>query len=108
MNFQEIVIYVALVIMIIALIVVFMMLYYSSDKNQFPPIIGKCPDFFVINNTGKCVNYAGIGNPTYGGGIGIDQQSGALSAVDQCNLKNELLTNGQTWDGITNNPKICT
>lgn len=108
MNFQEIVIYVALVIMIIALIVVFMMLYYSSDKNQFPPIIGKCPDFFVINNTGKCVNYAGIGNPTYGGGEGINQQSGAISAGDLCNLKNELLTNGQTWDGITNNPKICT
>ena len=35
MNFQEIVIYVALVVMIIALIVVFMMLYYSSDKNRF-------------------------------------------------------------------------
>ena len=89
-----------------------MMLYYSSDKNQFPPIIGKCPDFFVINNSGKCVNYAGIGNPTYGGGqgdsAGIDQQTGALNAHDLCNLKNELLTNSQTWDGITNNPKICT
>ena len=53
MNFQEIVIYVALVIMIIALIVVFMMLYYSSDKNQFPPIIGSCPDFWVINDRGE-------------------------------------------------------
>lgn len=103
MNFQEIVIYVALVVMIIALIVVFMMLYYSSDKNQFPPIIGKCPDFFVINN-GKCVNYAKIGDPSYDN---IDAQDGPLSPEDACNLKNSLITNRQTWDGITNNPKIC-
>lgn len=107
MNFQEIVIYVALIIMILALIVVFMMLYYSSDKNQFPPVIGKCPDFFVINSTGKCVNYAGIGNPTYGGGEGIAQQTDPLTPEAACNLRNELLTNRQTWDGITNNPKIC-
>ena len=102
MNFQEIVIYVALVIMIIALIVVFMMLYYSSDNRQFPPIVGQCPDFFVIDNTGKCINFAGVGNPTY-----TVTPKTSLSPEEACGLKNELITNRQTWDGITNNPKIC-
>lgn len=108
MNFQEIVIYVALVIMIIALIVVFMMLYYSSDNNQFPPVIGKCPDFFIIKNSDTtnqevCYNFAGIGNKSY---TRLPQNS-PLTATEACNLKNELSTNRQTWDGITNNPKIC-
>jgi hypothetical protein len=103
MNFQEIVVYIALIIMIIALIVVFMMLYYSSDKNQFPPIIGECPDFFVVNADGNCQNYAGIGNATYQ----RPAQKTSLTNDEACSLKNELLANRQTWDGITNNPKIC-
>ena len=103
MNFQEIVIYVALVIMIIALIVVFMMLYYSSDKNQFPPIIGSCPDFWVINDRGECANHANIAGPR----DDFAPVMGASTAKEQCELKTSMISKQQTWDGITNNDKIC-
>ena len=41
------VIYIALCILIITLIIVFMMLYYSRSDVNFPPVIGKCPDFLL-------------------------------------------------------------
>ena len=49
----------------------------------------------------KCINFAGVGNSTY------TITNTSLTPEEACGLKNELITNRQTWDGITNNPKIC-
>ena len=106
MNFQKMVIYIAMFIMFLCLIGVFVMLYNSSGNRSFPPTIGKCPDFFYISQN-RCVNYAGVGDPTYGQAPNGITPSASLTPAQACELKNTLREKRQTWDGITNNPNIC-
>ena len=81
-----------------------MMLYYSRSYQQFPPIISKCPDFFIINNEGKCENVANVGGATT-----TWNEAPMESTTEQglCDLRNRLNMSNLTWDGITNNPDIC-
>ena len=102
-SFQKTIIYVGLVLLIITLLVIFMMLYYSSSNQEFPPIISKCPDFFIINNDGLCENKANLGN-----GSSWDRHPIETSTKQQlCTYRNTLNQKGLTWDGITNNPDVC-
>ena len=104
MKFQKIVIYIALAILILTLIAVFLMLYYGKSKNMFPPLIGKCPDYFVISSDGEsCQNPAAIGG-------GVEWTNKPLNEATKerlCEIKNLLNQDNLTWDGITNNDGIC-
>lgn len=104
MKFQKLVIFIALGILIVTLIVVFMMLYYSSSEVQFPPVIGKCPDFFVISSDGQsCENRAGVS-----GGVTWSNKPLEEATTERlCDIKNLLNADNLTWDGITNNDSIC-
>tara|TARA_B100000073_G_C23520225_1_gene487575 strand:- start:254 stop:574 length:321 start_codon:yes stop_codon:yes gene_type:complete len=104
MKFQKIVLYIALAVLIVTLVVVFMMLYYSTSKVDFPPVIGKCPDFFVISSDGSsCENRAGIS----GGVTWTNDPLNEATNERLCEIKNLLNADNLTWDGITNNDSIC-
>ena len=113
MNFYKQVIIIAVIILIISLAVIGTVLAKSDSDDAFPPTINACPDFYKLDDSGKCEALKDVydtsktncniidftaddySNP----GIGPD--SGA------CAKKNEATRCGITWDGITNNPDIC-
>ena len=48
MTFQRVVVTIAIVILILSLVVLGVLIYNSRNEDQFPPEIGNCPDYFVM------------------------------------------------------------
>lgn len=103
MDFKQIVILVATIILIIMLIVIGYVLYFQKTNLKFPPVIGKCPDYWVIQN--KVCN-----NPKHLGTCG-DQKNFNTNFYKghrgKCLKSKWAQRCGLTWQGLTNNPKIC-
>lgn len=104
MNFQRIVIYVALAILIVLLAIVGFMLYQYKENITFPPEISECPDYWKVIGVEQCQNIQNLGNgapqmmdfssPEYQGKVGMK------------NKKQWALQYSLTWDGITNNQSL--
>ena len=47
MNFQRIVIIIAIILLIVCLILIGLVLVNSKSAQQWPPMIGDCPDYWV-------------------------------------------------------------
>ena len=104
MNFQKYSIIIASITLIIMLSLIGYMLYNNRHNKKFPPVTGECPDFWVSNN-GECSNPHNLGrcpgpkkfnNKQYQAHDGTCMKS---KWAKNCNL---------SWQGITNNPNICT
>ena len=114
MNFQKIVLSVAAVLFVISVIMIIVAITNGKSKQSFPPVLGECPDYWKdmtkgkggdVNYQGtKCVNVHNLGvcsdapdfsQTKYVGNNGLCEKS---NWANSCNL---------TWDGITNNPNIC-
>ena len=54
LNFQRIVLTIAIVMLIASLIFIGYSLYYNSTDVSWPPETPKCPDFWTVDSTGKC------------------------------------------------------
>lgn len=113
MSFQQNVLRVAFVLLIITSVVVFIMLYFSKNQYQFPPMVGRCPDYWVIGDDGaggqKCIDEANVAesNATY---MVDNKENGILGSItksDLCNLKDNLKTSKIFWTGISNNDNLC-
>jgi len=122
-SFQKYVVGIAIIILIGALTVIGVSLYSSKFTADYPPSIASCPDYWTVDNdTGACTNpdpATGEGsdqcnemnfeNPgadddgevvDYNGGVGNCRKNGwALN----CATKGYKIS----WDGITNNPSVC-
>lgn len=63
MNFQKIVLIIAIVFLIIMLIVIGITLSNAIENADWPPIVGKCPDFWVdLSGNGEaCFNSHSLG-----------------------------------------------
>jgi len=109
MNFQKIVLFIAIILLILALIVFGSMLY--SDAKVYPPTDAQCPDYWIdmsggIGTSGYCINEKNLGkgscpnrmNFNTGMWTGEDGLCNKLKWAKACDL---------TWDGITNNPTAC-
>ena len=116
MSFQQNVLRVAIVLLIITSVIVFIMLYFSKNQYQFPPMVSKCPDYWVINSDGgdppnyTCNDAANIMPP--GTNYTIDAKENILlpdsiTSNQLCDLKENLNSNNILWTGISNNDKIC-
>jgi len=101
---------------IILLAIVAVVMYYTKNKQIYPPILSRCPDFYNLDSNNKCVN-SGVWDKDM------------ITAMTDCNFKdfsgNEYNIQGTgptsglcakqswantckvTWDGITNNYSIC-
>ena len=103
MNFQIIVVTIAIIILILLLTFIGYTLYSQRYNSKFPPVTGECPDYWVSKdnectnpkNLGKCKGSKSFNNNMYKGHNGDCAKS---QWAKNCNL---------TWQGITNNPEVC-
>jgi hypothetical protein len=107
MEFQKIVIIVALLILISLLVIVGVSLSKRYDETNWPPIIGDCPDYwldlsgngsacFNAKRLGKC-NLPSKGNPNVMN-FNRDIFMGTSGECSKYKWANEC---GVTWDGLT-------
>jgi hypothetical protein len=114
MNYYKTVSLITLVILIICLTFVGVAMVESSNKSKFPPHVSHCPDFFVKDSFGKCVDKKGIlhsnadpdcdnkiWNPPAEGW----PESGPFS--EKCVKQKWAKKCKVNWDGITNNSDAC-
>lgn len=108
MSFQRLVMLIAGIVLLVALIFMGYAIYAQRWTRKFPPVVGQCPDYWELqrdsSGKGVCVNAMDLGScksnmnfnlPPYNG---IDGMCRKAQWARGCNL---------TWDGITNNPKVC-
>jgi hypothetical protein len=101
MSFQQTVLIVAVVSFMIIMLFIAVMMTGAKKKEQFPPQIGACPDYWQLMEDGSCNNAKCLG--------------AAECSTPATNLSNKSIkekcdfakASEITWDGITNS-KICT
>ena len=98
MNFQQIVLTIALVLLVIMLIMVAYLMKNAQDKAVFPPYVDECPDYWEVvgeetcnnvQNLGKCAGVKNFTNFVYGGETGLEAKK---KWANDC---------GITWSGVT-------
>jgi hypothetical protein len=99
---------------ILLLVIIGVTMYYTKNKQIYPPILSKCPDFYNLNEDGLCVN-SGVwdkdqitvdcNNIDFSGNDYNVQGIGANSGL--CKKKKWANDCKVSWDGITNNYSIC-
>jgi len=110
MSFQDTVLTVAITILIIALCFIGISLYNQKYNSDYPPTIANCPDYWEdqsdSNNGAKCVNVKNLGNPSCSNSM--DFSTGQwMGDSGKCNKSKWAKTCNLTWDGISDNTKIC-
>ncbi len=109
MNFQKIVLMIAIILLILALIVFGSMLY--TDKKVYPPVQAQCPDYWIdmsggIGTGGYCINTKNLGKGSCSSKMNFN--TGLWTGDDGiCNKQKWANSCDLTWDGITNNPNAC-
>jgi hypothetical protein len=108
MNFQSIVLTIAVVLLIICMILIGIALAKSKNTQQWPPLIGDCPDYWVdmSQNGAQCVNIKDLGtcNGSVPAGHHLQMDFTVAPYIGQTGLcsKYSWATGcGITWDGIT-------
>jgi len=103
MNFQRLVIIVAMIIIILMLTFVGYILHKDKKNMKFPPVIGDCPDYWISENNlcinphkiGPCLGPIDFSTTLYQGDNGNCEKS---KKARNCKL---------SWQGITDNENIC-
>ena len=108
MNFQTTVLIIAVVLLLLCMILISIALIKSKGTEQWPPIIGDCPDYWVdlSGNGAQCVNMKDLG--TCNGSVPEGQHLQMDFTVPPYTGQNGLCAKykwatgcGITWDGIT-------
>jgi hypothetical protein len=60
LNFQRIVIIIAIIMLIVAMVFIGYALYLQSSDVAWPPKIPKCPDYWTLDASGNCIKPAGF------------------------------------------------
>ena len=107
-GFQKIVLFIAIIILIIALIVIGIALYYANAKQQWPPLIPECPDYWNADGSGNnttCTNIKDLGTCSPNSGnphLVMNFNTSAFSGENSLCAKYTWAQNcGVSWDGIT-------
>lgn len=103
MNFQEIVVLIASIILIIMLIIIGFSLARNRKDQTFPPVLSECPDFWVSGDDG-CTNPKNLGICGKGP---IDFSKNQYKGHNgNCNRAKWARDCHVTWAGITNNQEF--
>jgi len=116
MNFQKIVLTIAIILLILFLLIVGYMLYKNKYSSEFPPTISDCPDYWLDmsgndisgNNTVTpyCYNIKNLGSGTCE--KQMDFSTSFWTSSDGLCKKQKWANNCKlTWDGVTNNINAC-
>jgi hypothetical protein len=106
-TFQNIVLFVAIVILIIALVIIGIALTYAKNTD-WPPMIPACPDYWLMDGSGNnatCKNIKDLGTCPPNSGqqhltmnFNVSPYTGSQGACNKYNWANNC---GVSWDGIT-------
>ena len=103
MNFQEIVVTVAAIILLLMLVFIGYILSKHRKNQSFPPASSECPDFWTSTDEG-CKNPKNLG--TCGEGP-IDFSHARYKGHNgPCNKARWARTCNVVWNGITNNSEL--
>jgi hypothetical protein len=111
MNFQKIVITVAIIILIIILVFIGMALSKTRYGETWPPIVGDCPDYWVdmSGNGEACFNSQTLGRcniPTEDNENTMNFNQSPFTGNDgTCSKYKWAKSCKVTWDGITSGVK---
>jgi len=113
-SFQMTVIVIAILLLIICLIFIGITLVKTKNtsNDQWPPIVGECPDYWVDSsgNGSNCINVRDLGTCTTGGnGVSVGGKHMAMNfnvapyvgSAGTCAKYTWANSCGITWDGIT-------
>ena len=101
MNFQQIILIVAIILLIISLIVVGMALKHPTSSS-WPPAIAPCPDYWITQNgTSICSNVHNLGNDLPQCKTMNFDDAQFTGADGNCAKKTWAGGCNVTWDGIT-------
>ena len=108
MNFQSIVLTIAVIFLLLCMILISVALIKTKSTEQWPPIVGDCPDYWVdlSGNGAQCVNMKDLGtcNGSVPEGRHLQMNFTVAPYAGQNSLcaKYKWATGcGITWDGIT-------
>ena len=107
MNFQKIVLIIAIILLIVSLIFIGISLSKSKSDEAWPPLIGDCPDYWVdlSGNGAMCVNEKALGKcnlPSEGSKNPMDFSKAPFTGDNGLCSKYMWANNcGLSWDGIT-------
>ena len=109
-SFQKTIIVVAVVLLIGALMFFGATLSNAKSEEDFPPVVAKCPDYWVAENDENddtktiCKNVQNLGNVACQSEINFADYENLQTSCDKskwakmCNLQ---------WEGITDKDDIC-
>jgi len=111
MNFQKIVLTTATVLLIIILVVIGVLLSKASVQENWPPVVGECPDYWVdmSGNGEACFNSKSLGRCNIPSEVNPNtmnfNQSPFTGNNGNCSKYNWANACKVTWDGITSGVK---
>ena len=111
MNFQKIVLTIAIVSLIVTLIFIGFALNKAKQEEQWPPLIGDCPDYWVdlSGNGSMCVNTHSLGKcnvPSQDNTNYMDFTTSVFTGNNSTCAKYTWATGcNVTWDGINSGVK---
>ena len=117
-TFQRVVMIVALILLIVCLIFIGIALYHHRFKEKYPPVVGRCPDYWADISDSKtkdikCQNVLGLGNhtgpncPGKGGHQTFSNISHWKGKDAICHKAGWARQCNVTWDGVTNSTASC-
>lgn len=100
MNFQKIIIIIALVILVVSLLSIGLVIRNSKSDVVFPPMVGQCPDYWKETSNNVCQNVLKLGKTTceqikdFNG----SEYQGKQGIIEKCNWAKSC---DLVWDGVT-------
>jgi hypothetical protein len=107
MNFQKIVLTIAIIVLIVVLILIGLSLSKVAYEENWPPIVGACPDYWVdlSGNGEQCFNSHNLGRcniPTKDNENTMNFNQSPFNSIDgTCAKYKWAKTCNVSWDGIT-------
>ena len=112
MEFQKLVLIIAIVLLLVILVVIGVMLAKSNADDNWPPVVGECPDYWVdmSGNGEACFNSNSLGRCNLPGNQNnlntMNFNQAPFTENDgSCAKYNWATACKVTWDGITSGVK---
>ena len=113
MEFQKLVLILAIILLLVILVVIGVMLSKSNAGENWPPVVGECPDYWIdMSGNGEgCFNSNSLGRCNLPGNQNKlntmnFNQSPFIGNDGNCSKYRWATSCGVTWDGITSGVKI--
>ena len=97
-SFQKTLLVIASIVLIVSFMVISIMIYKTKQKDKWPPIVSKCPDWWIQDEDGKCINSKNIGTCS---GPYDPNDSKYTGSDGPCERYKWATGCGAAWDGVT-------